>query len=635
MGVSGIAGIIRFDGATVEAQQIAKITGAMANRGPDGIYHWIAGSVALGHCMLRTTTESLEEIQPLTNNDKSVTLVMDGRLDNREELKQELIGRGIAIKGLSDAELVLGAYELWGDDSPGHLLGDFTFAAWDARRQKLFCARDHVGAKLIFYFCSKTFLVFASDEEAFFALPEVPRQPNEDCIIEMLVPSFNGYDEDASCLKGIVTLPPGKTLSVRRTGQKVIRTYWQLEPQQESRFASDRECEEAFRWVFSEAVRRRIRTLGNPTLMLSGGIDSAAVAGAAYAMQSNVGVKLQTYSVVSEEITSCIETRNIRSIIKGHESQAHQVAIPSFDSTVTIDDLKTAVWTHAQPTANTMPLLAMMYMAAARDGHRVMLDGIDGDLATYTPARYVSYLLRSGSWRDFWRECRQARLNHTYLRYQSLPATLCKSAWDVFTPSSVKRLKRAIFSGSPYMSSLINPDFAEYIDVAGKLRDRQGRGRAVSYQEQHIRALFPGISNGMAGVDRLASRYGIEARHPWSDKSLLEFYVRLPLCYKAREGWTKYLVRKATAPWLDDKVRWNKEKDHLGRRFVRPLLSQSKQEIMYALAMADNSMREFVDMGRLVSLSRRYESAEDYELWELYNIITLALWLNRLKRRGS
>ena len=155
--VSGIAGIIRFDGAPVEAGQIAKITSAMATRGPDGIHHWIAGSVALGHCMLRTTPESLDEIQPLTSEDESVVLVMDGRLDNREELKQALRGKGIRVRGNADTELVLGAYLLWGEDSPRHLLGDFAFAVWDVRRRELFCARDHFGVKPFHYFsCDKS-----------------------------------------------------------------------------------------------------------------------------------------------------------------------------------------------------------------------------------------------------------------------------------------------------------------------------------------------------------------------------------------------------------------------------------------------------------------------------------------------
>src|SRR5271166_5586264 len=80
--VSGIAGIIHFDGKLVEREDIAKMTGAMAHRGPDGINHWVKGSVGLGQCMLRTTPESLEETQPLANEDQSLVLVMDGRVAN-------------------------------------------------------------------------------------------------------------------------------------------------------------------------------------------------------------------------------------------------------------------------------------------------------------------------------------------------------------------------------------------------------------------------------------------------------------------------------------------------------------------------------------------------------------------------
>jgi len=184
------------------------------------------------------------------------------------------------------------------------------------------------------------------------------------------------------------------------------------------------------------------------------------------------------------------------------------------------------------------------------------------------------------------------------------------------------------------MSSLINPDFAKDIRILGKLRSRQigdEKNDPFSHQEQHIRTLCPGIANAMAGFDRVAARYGLEARHPWSDKSLIEFYVSLPLRYKARVGWTKYLVRKATAPWLDESVRWNKDKDHLGRRFFRPLLNQSNLEMMQVLFTAD-SIGKYVDTSSLASLTSRNGRAEAYELMELYYVMTLSFWLNRLKK---
>jgi len=149
--MSGIAGVIRFDGGPVEPGLVEKMTTAIAHRGPDGIRHWIRGSVALGQCMLRTTPESLEEDQPLTNEDESLVLVMDGRVDNWEELRKELSGRDTSLRDRSDAELVLRAYEAWGQECLAHIDGDFALVIWDARRQIAFCARDRMGNKPFHY----------------------------------------------------------------------------------------------------------------------------------------------------------------------------------------------------------------------------------------------------------------------------------------------------------------------------------------------------------------------------------------------------------------------------------------------------------------------------------------------------
>ena len=107
--MSGIAGIIHFDGRPVEPGQVEAMTASMPYRGPDGIHHWRKGNVALGHCMMHTTPESLEETQPLTNQDESLVLVMDGRVDNWEELRRELLSKGAVLRTQADAELVLRA----------------------------------------------------------------------------------------------------------------------------------------------------------------------------------------------------------------------------------------------------------------------------------------------------------------------------------------------------------------------------------------------------------------------------------------------------------------------------------------------------------------------------------------------
>jgi len=108
--MSGIAGIIHFDGKPIEPGLIEKMTSAMAHRGPDGISHLVKGSVVFGYCQFRTTPESLEEAQPLVNEDASLMLVMDGRVDNRDELKNKLRGRGAVLRdqGCSTLESLVG-----------------------------------------------------------------------------------------------------------------------------------------------------------------------------------------------------------------------------------------------------------------------------------------------------------------------------------------------------------------------------------------------------------------------------------------------------------------------------------------------------------------------------------------------
>ena len=104
---------------------------AAAYRGPDGLNSWIDGSVGLGHAMLRTTPEAVGESQPLIDEQAGLALTMDGRVDNRDELKELLERQGLRPVGNTDAEIVLRAFQCWGEESPAKILGDFAFALWD------------------------------------------------------------------------------------------------------------------------------------------------------------------------------------------------------------------------------------------------------------------------------------------------------------------------------------------------------------------------------------------------------------------------------------------------------------------------------------------------------------------------
>jgi len=639
--MSGIAGIVRFDGAPVEPGLIESMTAAMSHRGPDGIAHWSKGSVALGQCMLRTTPESLEETQPLANEDASLILVMDGRIDNREELLLEMRRNGVALRGQSDANLVLGAYRLWGEDSPRHLLGDFAFAVWDEHRQHLFCARDHFGVKPFYYFRSAQLLAFASEEEAFFGLPGVTGNPNEDRIAYLLVPSFEAFDFNVSWLRDILKLGAGNSMSVPVDGRVSTRTYWRLESMEELRYKTDAEYEEAFRSVFLESVRCRMRARGNPALMLSGGMDSASVAAAAWeTARESPEQAMHTFSVISDHPQECAETRNIFAVARGHEQHAYLASAGGGDGAITDDDLTEAAWSHAHPVDNSLLLPALMYGAARRLGHRGMLDGIDGDLVTHTPVHYQASLLRTGAWREAWQEAKLAAVDNTYQRGLTASEIMARSAWHALAPFWLKQTKfraERFISAGGFGIAPINPEFAKEIHLAERLADEKSRALAQSRQtdqEKHIQVLTqPGITRGMEGYDRVAARRGIEPRHPWADVRLVEFYVRLPIRQKVRQGWTKYLLRRALAPRLSAEVCWHSGKAHLGAQLTRRVMAAKLNGLGAAPSGELASIERYMNIRWLRDRPSNPDSWQ-HQIWieHLFEGLTLARWLARTRK---
>ena len=269
--MSGIAGVIRFDGAPVEVGLVERMTSAMAHRGPDGVQHWASGAVAVGHCMLRTTPESLQEHQPLCNEDESVVLVMDGRVDNWEDLRRDLMDRGAALRTRADAELVLRAYETWGPDCLLRIEGDFALVIWDGRRREAFCARDRVGKKTFTYHWDGTTLAFASELHAILALPGMREELNEGLLAEVLADEWRSHDE--TFWKGILRLPAAHRMTVSARSARPER-YWAPDLWETLPYTREDDYVEHYRALLVDVVRRTSRSHLPVACEVSGGLDS-------------------------------------------------------------------------------------------------------------------------------------------------------------------------------------------------------------------------------------------------------------------------------------------------------------------------------------------------------------------------
>ena len=185
--MSGIVGLVTRGGEPVKRLELEGMLTSLAHRGPDGTGVWCEGPAGLGHLMLWTTPESLLERLPLVSPGGHLVLTADARIDNRADLIRTLALGGRPAEALTDSHLILAAYEKWGERCPEHLLGDFAFALWDARQHRLFCARDHMGVKPLYYYKSPRLFACASELKALFYLPEVPRRVNDMRVVDHLI----------------------------------------------------------------------------------------------------------------------------------------------------------------------------------------------------------------------------------------------------------------------------------------------------------------------------------------------------------------------------------------------------------------------------------------------------------------
>jgi asparagine synthase (glutamine-hydrolysing) len=322
--MSGIAGIYSADGRPADLNILDRMTDVMSARGPDGEGHWNGVGVALGHRMLRATPESRREAQPLCDDAGGLSLTLDGRLDNRDELIALLEAEG--LRDQTDAELILRAYQKWGEQCPKKLLGDFAFAISDKRRQQLFCARDHLGLRPFYYHSDGSRVIFASEIQALFEDRTVVRRPN---LISLGCHLMDLSTAPRDTLyEGVYRLPAGHSMVVNREGLRESR-YWDIDPANEIRYRADADYYEHFLALFQRAESCRLRTTGAVAILLSGGLDSGAVfCTARQLLREGLtdAKRLETFSITFEGFPASDERDYIAKVLAGPNASANFVS---------------------------------------------------------------------------------------------------------------------------------------------------------------------------------------------------------------------------------------------------------------------------------------------------------------------
>jgi len=632
--VSGIAGVYYLDGRPVERAEVERMTASIAHRGPDGAGVWCAGSVGFGHRLLRTTPESFFEKLPLQNQASDLVLTADARIDNRDELfgALDLDWGGRPRAEIADSELILAAYELWGEACVEKLLGDFAFAIWDGRRRLLFCARDHMGVKPLYYYRSGGVLVFGSEIKALFSLPEVPRRLNEVRVADYLTTRLE--DKTITFYEGIVRLPPAHTLAVGG-GQPAPKQYWQLDPSRELRFGSDEECAEAFRALFRQAVRCRLRSGFPVGSLLSGGLDSSSIVCVARDLLAEERKsKLLTFSATFDEVPDCDEQPFIRAVLAQGGVEPHFVRADRISPFVGLD--RRMFLEDAPPVAPNLYIHWGLFGAAQERNVRVLLDGFEGDAVVSLGLERLADLARDGRWKLAAREI--SKLAHDL--HRPAMALWWKRAIRPLLPRFVRFSwigLRELVRPSWDSEGILSRRFARRVGAPDRFRALAPSTEPPSARESHWRRLDSGVMPSLReAANHSATAFGVELRYPYADRRLVEFCLALPADQKLREGWTRWVLRRAMEGVLPREIQWRGSKSDLSGSFNRGLREFERARLDEVLLRPPGALECYVDIPRLRTAYRRFlEEGSSRLSMAVWKAVTLALWLRNARLEAS
>jgi asparagine synthase (glutamine-hydrolysing) len=622
--MSGITGLYNLDGRPADDLLLRRMAAAIAHRGPNGIRYWVNGPVGLGHLMLQSTPESAHEKQPLANGDATIFLTMDGRVDNRSELRHGLESKGFSPRDDGDAELVLRAYECWGEDCPNRLLGDFAFAIWDAGKRQLFCARDYVGVRPFYYHRSASLFAFGSEIRSLLALDVVPRRLNESRVVDFLVEQLGRQDEESTFYQDVLRLPAGHCLTVG-PGRFAIRDYWDLKAPPVLKLGSLREYGEAFREVFVEAVRCRLRSTHPVGSTLSGGIDSSSVVCTIRELLAGeLREPLHTISLVDADESKCGETPYIREVLRGgwvipHIVRSDEVS-PMTEQMIGGDE-PFEIGGYAPNWFG--------FAAAKKAGVRVLLDGISGDHIT-PPYTYLATLLRTLQWNTLRKELSFGAREFGGSRWSILRGTALAPAMPGVY-EMWRRLRRRKPQSYPE-DSIINRDFAlrmgipERIDLARRKLWKAARDIGTLHAWSFTCGVLPFFFEQSG---RLAATMGVETRHPFSDRRVIEFFLSLPLNMKTYNPLPKRVIRAGMVGILPEMVRGRTLLAHPGGAFLRSLLGKQPELLRPEVwQRALGGVQHYVNLNAVEadrdSLAIRSPGAGD-AVWQALNF---SLWMN-------
>jgi asparagine synthase (glutamine-hydrolysing) len=617
VGMSGIVGIISLDGSPVDKVLLNRMTAFMDFRGPDARQVWINGDVGFGHTMLRTTFEAESERQPISL-DETVWITADARIDGRSDLINKLRGKGRRIlPNVTDPELILHAYLVWEDNCVDHLIGDFSYAIWDDRKKRLFCARDHFGVKPFYYARVNGQFIFSNTLNCLRQHPGVSSALNDLAIADFLM--FGSIqDLDATSFNDIRRLSGAHKMILKGSGLHT-RRYWSLPVDSSIRYKNDQDYIDHFKEILTTSICDRLH-IESVACWMSGGLDSTAIAAIIRNLPRGDSKPKDIFAqtIVYDHLIADPERKFSRMVSQSLDIHHDYLTA---DEYLLFDQMDNPDLTSPEPVDQPFVSLSNDFLSRTATRSRVALDGQGADEILYREC--IVNLIGRAPFNDLLID-----LGNTLFRHHLRPAFCIRSQINQWLGRST--INSAMFPPwiNKNLSQALNLE-DRYLYYSARHMESDVKRRSPSMRPSAVRRLNSNHwSEYLESYDPGITGLPLEVRWPFLDKRLVDDLLAFPPI-----PWfiDKAILRQAMKDNLPEAVRLRPKTPMLGDAVAKNLTKESYRWIDDFIPTT--KLQDYVIRDKIPKLVEQQKYAVDPHL----NLRPLALnfWLRNYTLIGS
>ncbi len=547
----GIAGIVSPE-KVIAHQRIKAAADAIQHRGPESEQFYINNNktVFLAHRRLSIIDLDRKASQPMMYASR-FSIIHNGELYNYIEIKKQLLLKGYQFNTQSDTEVIVAAYMAYGTNCLQHFDGMFAFAIWDEHDQNLFAARDRFGEKPFFYSCNDDQFVFASEMKSLWNAG-VPKKVNQAMLYNFLTIGYTGNPSNPSesFYEEIQKLPAGCYLNYSlRTHKLTIKKYWQLNTKEKTS-VTDKDAIGEFSELLNESIRKRLRSDVAIGTSLSGGLDSSVIA----TLCSQHVSRQYSYRCFTASFPGFNknEVHYARRVAEQNTLQHYIIEVSAND---VIELMDTVMYHQEAPIASTSAIAQYkLYKTAKENGVTVLLDGQGADEILGGYHKFYKW-----HWQKLYRE-NQLQKSGELIAAKNLGVKETfgvKNKVAAFSPEIANTILKRLKTRKAYL----HPD----LDRAFAIENKESLYyKTPSSFEVNSALYFDTVVYGLEDLLRIADRnsmaHAVEVRLPYLNHHLVEFVFSLPVNFKIRNGWTKWLLRKSMENVLQNEITWRRDK---------------------------------------------------------------------------